>query len=675
MWYCRFLISCCAVSLAAVGCGPGPSSGSASWFVGGTPDAAPPGSSGGWIGHQGRLLQGFRNPDVRQFKLTAAPHAHVIDGGELVADGLAGHDFAGLLFDADGGDGSTVAMRIADVFSPDQTGGGWQYALEQQDPGTGGWVPACAEPAPVVPPIDPPVSPPRAIAMNGPWDPDGTYLANDDNVSFACSTGAIGKCAEWGYPVTATPPTVTEHGQPVTVTGADMAQACSRMARADFCETGVTNTLEGTPILFDDIFRTPPDTTGYVFEAAWPGVAYTGGPPLHTPAICLSKLRWSTLPFGGGCSLRIPDPRIDSKGVFCEDMTAEQLEQAGALVYSWSTILDAGLYSYVIPSSSITLTTSNLVPGPAGQLPTWKAPPPVPVQFPTAGETVRFEATIFAPELPAGVSKAGLIMLTSYLCGSDLVTTTSPPPSGCNKIADEGLVFAPNSPGHTPLRRWTDSVGHRPYTTSIAPNIMIGRGMRLAEVVGGVLRASIDLDIRWSSLAGATTSIDLRTRSGKWIMPCVTSAGSSRYTYTGVCPFDNSVVDRSSIAAVRVNYTTASGTVSATTAYDDADSDVYVALPGGTTTAVAVTWNERAPGARYALSIQRTAGTWSRCIDSNLLANGTSHVFTGACSSTGLTFSLQSIRRLRVCTNIGGTDFCGEAPYDGVASRVAIAIP
>jgi len=674
MSYCRFLISCCAVWFAPIGCGPAPGSGSSSWFVSGTPDAGS-GNASGWIGHQGRLLQGFQNPDIRGFKLTAAPHAHVIDGGELVADGLAGRDFVGLAFDAGGGGDKIVTMRIADVFPPDQTGGTWQYAIEQQDPGTGSWAPACAEPLPIVPPDDPPVSPPRAIAMNGAWESNGVYLVNADTVSFSCSTGAIAKCAEWGYPVTATPPSLTEHGLPVTVTGADLAQACARMARADFCEIGVSNTLEGTPILFDDIFRTPPNTTGYAFEAAWPGIASTGGPPPQTPAICLSKLRWSTLPFGGGCGLPIPDPRVDAKGEFCDDLTPEQLEQAGALVYSWSSFLDAGLYSYVIPSTAIALTTSNLVPGAVGELPAWKVPPPVPLSFPATGENVRFEATIFAPQLPSHVPQAGLLMLSTYSCGSDLVTTTSPPAAGCTKIADEGKVYAPNTPGHTPLRRWTDATGHHPYTTAISPSAMIARGMRLAEVVGGVLRASIDLNVRWSSLAGATTSLDVQTRTGEWIAPCIPSVGSAHYTYTGLCTADNRAVDRSSIAALRINYTTASGTVSATTAYDDADSDVYVALPGGTTTAVAVTWNERAPGARYALSIQRTPGTWSRCIDSNLLANGTSHVFTGACSSTGLTFSLQSILRLRVCTNIGGTDFCGEVPYDGIQSRVAIAIP
>jgi hypothetical protein len=134
-------------------------------------------------------------------------------------------------------------------------------------------------------------------------------------------------------------------------------------------------------------------------------------------------------------------------------------------------------------------------------------------------------------------------------------------------------------------------------------------------------------------------------------------------------------VNRSDIAALRVNYTTTSGTVSATAIYDGIDSDVYIALPGATTTAVAVTWNDRGPGAHYALSIQRSPGSWLSCVNTSLLANGTSHVFTGACPSTGITWGLQSIQRIRVCATIGAQDVCGDAPFDGVQSTLAITLP
>ena len=684
MPYCRILISGCACLFMSAGCG-GPESGGglSSWGAAvAVPDAGPEGGGGTYTGHQGRLLLGFRDPDVRALKLsalTAVTHAHVSAGGQVVADGMAGRDFVGLVFQGGGVDrGKAEAtpgtMRIADVFSPDQTGGGWQYALEDQDD-SGAWVPACAVPTPIVP-GDPVSSPPRAIAMNGVWEADGLYHVDADNVSFACETGAVAKCAAWGYPVTATPPSVTEHGLPTTVTGADMAQACSRMARADFCNAGVSNTLEGTPIAYDEIFRTPPETPAYFFEAAWRGVALrTGQPPQQPVPICLSKLRWSTLPLGGGCGVQLPDPRTDAKGAFCENLTPQQLEQMGALVYSSSAFLDAGLYSYTVASSHTQLTTASLVPDVIGQPPRWKVPPPPQLIFPAPGEAVRFEATIFAPQLPSSVPQAGLMMLSSYLCSSDIITTTSAPPAGCTKIADEGKVYAPNTPGHTPLRRWTDGTGRHSYTTATAPTTMMASSWRLAEVVGGVLRAAIDLNVRWSSLAGATTTLDIQTRTGEWIAPCVSSPGSSRWVYTGVCPANNRLVNRADIAALRVNYTTASGTVSATTVYDDADSDVYIALPGGTTTAVAVTWNDRGPGARYTLSILRATGSWTRCVDNNLLANGTSHVFTGACPSTGITWNLQSVQRIRVCTNVGGQDVCGEVPYDGVQSQLAITLP
>ena len=678
MSYCRYLISCCALWLA-VGCGPGPSAGSASWFVNGAPDAPPGTSSGGWIGHQGRLLHGFVTPDIRNMKLVNVTGAHVIDGGQVVADGLAGHDLVGHQLDTTGVTGDRVAMRIADVFSPDQTAAGWQYALEQQDPGTGSWSPACAEPTPIIPPSTPPASPPRAYAMNGAWGGDGLYNVAADNVSFACATGAVGKCIEWGYDPMATPPTVTEHGLPTTATGPDLLQACSRMARADFCALGVPNTLEGTPILYDDIFRTPPEVPpGYLFEAAWPGVAYTAPPAQRPTAICLSKLRWSTLPLGGGCNLPIADPRTDSKGAFCEDLTPQQLEQLGALVYSSSSFLDAGLYTYTDQAMTNRLTTAHLLPGPVGTLPAWwKMSQPPNVPFPAAGQSTRFEATIFVPELPATIPPTGLSLLSSYRCSNDLMTTTSAPPAGCTKIADEGYVYPPNTPGHTPLRRWSQRVTHRSFTTTTAASSMIASGWQLAEVVGGVLRAEMNVNVRWSSLAGAAMSLDVLTRAGEWIAPCLDAAhvgSTTKNEYNVIsCQSASRTPSRGEVAAFRVNYTVGGQTVSAVATYDDIAGDVIVYLPTGTTTAATVRWNDVAHGARYTLDVQTASPTWIHCADTNQLANDTSFVLTGSCPSSGMNVSVSSIRQIRVCT-AGATPVCSQTSYDGKQPQITLAL-
>lgn len=676
---CMFRSSVFLVLLiTAIGCGR--STRPPGWRAGELADALEGGGSGGegsgsgFIGHQSRPLLGFVDGDVRLAKLQEVlDQPHVTSAGELVATGVSGDDVVGVTFETSRPDESDKAMRIAGVFPPSQPGARWQYALERQDPATGAWQPACVEPPPLIPPSVPPVSPARAYAMNGAWDRDGMYLVGADNISFACTSAAVGKCIEWGYAPEATPPSVTEHGLPTTATGADLLQACSRMARADFCMAGVPNTLDGTPIHYDDVFRTPPpspDGSPFRFEAAWPGVAMTSPPAQRPPPICLSKLRWSTLPLGGGCGVELPDPRTDIKGQFCENMTAQQLEQAGALVYSSSMYLDAGLYSYTAPSSMMTLTTASLQPGPIGDLPTWKVPPPPGLIFPVAGEGVTFEATIFSLQLPPEMSHLGLITLTSYLCGgNNLVTTTTPQP-GCTVIADEGKVWPPHTPGHTPLRRWTDGVGGNSRTTAAPPSTM--RNLQMAEVVGGALRAVFDLNIRWSVLGGATAVVDLRSRTGKWFNNCFASGSSSGlFSYTGICPSTGMRLERADIASIRVNYETAGGITSATAAYDGVDTDVYVVVPGGRTTAVAMTWNEVTPGTRYELWTQRS-GTWRLCADDHTLANSISHVFTGACPRQGLTLNLQSFQGLRIC--VAGQTRCGEQPYDGIQSRVAIQL-
>jgi hypothetical protein len=670
MPYCRLLIS---FLIMVLGCGR--ASEPDGWRAGLLPpDGASGGPDGDFTGHQGRLLYALRDVDPGLFKMDNGRHPHVIDAGQLVADGLAGRDLVGFEFGS-----LDIPMRITEVFSPDQTGGVWQYAIERQDRATGAWSPACAEPAPIVPPAVPPRSPPRAFAMNGIWNSDGLYNVNADAATFACETGAIGKCIGWGYSPTATPPTVTENGQPTKVTGPDMLQACTRMARADYCAAGVPSTLEGTPIKYDDIFHSPRDTSGYFFEAAWRGVAWTGGAPQRPMPICLSKLRWSTLPVGGGCGLPLPDPRSEIKGKFCEDLTPVQLEQMGALVYSWSSVLDAGLYTYSDRLSGNRLTTAHLLPGPVGTPPAWsKIPKPAGVSFPAPGQSARLEATIFSPDLPPGVSASGLVVLSSYRCGNDLMTTTSPPPAGCTKIADEGYVYPPNAAGHTALRRWIDATGHRSITTALAPSSMIASGWRLAEVVGGVLRAEMSVNVRWSALAGAAMSLDIRTQTGEWISPCLDAAQLGTKTqleYRGNldCVSAPRTPARNEVALFRVSYTVAGQTQYAFANYDDTASDVYLHLPTGTTTAIAVSWNEVAPGARYALDVRPAGGDWVRCVDSSLLANGTSHVFTGSCPAASTTISPSSIQQLRVCTT-SGTSVCGQVDYDGKQPQVAIAL-
>jgi hypothetical protein len=103
--------------------------------------------------------------------------------------------------------------------------------------------------------------------------------------------------------------------------------AALRATRADYCGDGQTHTFDGTPILIMDrqgyaagaieedsiaSDESPVTPAPFFFEAAWHH---------KLGAICLSRLRWDSLPPGGFCPGTMPDPRIkNSGGVFCEDL-------------------------------------------------------------------------------------------------------------------------------------------------------------------------------------------------------------------------------------------------------------------------------------------------------------------------------------------------------------------
>lgn len=668
----RSLISGFAILLAALpGCTEG-SPGEAS-----TTAAIVP----GYIGQQGRLLLGFKDPDVRVFSFPSIPDTHAADGGQLVGTGVSGQGYTGVAFTATSANNATpVNMRITQVISPVAPDVEWQYVLEQLDPVTGTWGAACDAPVQLVPPIVPPVTPIRAIAMPGAWTADGVYITTAVGPSFACKTGVAAKCDGWGYPVTAVPPTVTVLGLATSATGADMMQACTRMARADYCALGMPNTIDGTPIHIDDVFTSQPPVAGYPFEAAWPGVAFDRAHGLQRPpVVCLSKLRWSTLPLGGDCPL-LPDPRTNAKGQFCEDLSPLTLELRGALVFSSSAYIDAGLYTYTDPTTSTRLTTASLLPQAVGQLPAWQIPAPAGVPFPVAGEAVQFEATVLAPTLPAVIPATGLVQLISYRCASDLLTTTTQPADpSCQPIAVEGYVYPPNTAGRAPLRRWHSPTTQHAYTTAAAASTMIASQWKLDEVVGGVIRAAIDVNVRWSSLAGSVYTLDVETRAGEWIPSCIDSATigtATRFVYHGVCVgAANRAVNHADIVAFRVTATSAGQSTIATQAYDGFSSDAYVALANGATTAIAVHWNALS-NASYAVDML-VGLNWQHCADTSVLANDTSYVHTGPCVSLGTTIAIHQISELRVCAFDRTTQQargCGVTKYDGRASQVAVAV-
>ncbi len=138
---------------------------------------------------------------------------------------------------------------------------------------------------------------------------------------FACTSGVIAKCIRWGYR-----PWKTVNGQPL----ADYHQACTRMARADYCGDGVSHTENGTLIdMFDHLQiqkRTPFDLKSpMLFDGAWtPNGAY-----------CIGKQRWfhlgelQTFPSCQG-KFKLPDLKpknlFSNKGTLRTMLTASEVD-------------------------------------------------------------------------------------------------------------------------------------------------------------------------------------------------------------------------------------------------------------------------------------------------------------------------------------------------------------
>lgn len=149
---------------------------------------------------------------------------------------------------------------------------------------------------------------PRALAVPGVWDSKGARQDAPGRFTFACENGAIAKCVAWGYK-----PWESKNGQPL----AELHQACTRMARADYCGDGQSHTRESRLIdLYDGLgLHTPaPDSSERAsFEAAWSpeGAACLArtrdGRPLESVlAGCPSHFEPAVVELGEGdtCTLR-----------------------------------------------------------------------------------------------------------------------------------------------------------------------------------------------------------------------------------------------------------------------------------------------------------------------------------------------------------------------------------
>jgi len=234
-----------------------------------------------YIWPQGTLLWGTQplRPDDPNSSVLSAVSAGAVEhglyrlqGGRIVAGSGSG-SAVGAVLRGESSDGTAVDVAICGeepvAGEPDMA---W-YRVQIWSPVSQEWENPCAGSRSV--------PDPRALAVGGTWDRTGAHHDAPSALTFACETGAIAKCVRWGYK-----PWETVGGEPV----APLHQACTRMARADYCGDGQSHTRDGTLIDIYDashlLARTVRPTTIWQpdrasFEAAW-------GPD---GAVCLARAR------------------------------------------------------------------------------------------------------------------------------------------------------------------------------------------------------------------------------------------------------------------------------------------------------------------------------------------------------------------------------------------------
>jgi hypothetical protein len=179
-------------------------------------------------------------------------------GGSLSAGGKSP---VGAVLQGQSSDGQPVEVAICDADPvPGDSSMVW-YRIEAWNPVAQEWEIPCV-PTGAMPN-------PRALAINGVWDDHGAHHAVAGKVTFSCENGVISKCAGWGYK-----PWASVNGRSL----ADAHQACTRMARADYCGDGQSHTRGDTIIEYYDAlgFSTRAarataawDPARAAFEASW----------------------------------------------------------------------------------------------------------------------------------------------------------------------------------------------------------------------------------------------------------------------------------------------------------------------------------------------------------------------------------------------------------------------
>ncbi len=165
-----------------------------------------------------------------------------------------------------------VALRIDDaMFDPEAaTDDVMLYYVSVEIGGNGEWANPCVDSEG----IDQPV-----IFLKNYWDEEtGDRIDDDEVLTMACTTGVLAHCTQWGYRPWGEAVSCKKKGKKKgkkkkckEVSLVDHHQACTRMARADYCGDGVSWTTPGTLIdVWDNL--TPQinaRTVEWEIEAEW----------------------------------------------------------------------------------------------------------------------------------------------------------------------------------------------------------------------------------------------------------------------------------------------------------------------------------------------------------------------------------------------------------------------
>lgn len=196
-----------------------------------------------------------------------------LEEGRLVAPSLETGELVGARLQGTASDGQPVQVALCGAEPDPQDSAMAWYRIEVWNAASASWENPCVATSQV--------PSPRALAVRGVWDGSGARQEVPGKFTFACENGAIAKCVDWGYK-----PWAKKDGRSLE----ELHQACTRMARADYCGDGRSHTREDNPIdVYDGLgllTRATEATAGWEparasFEAAWTSEG----------ASCLSRTR------------------------------------------------------------------------------------------------------------------------------------------------------------------------------------------------------------------------------------------------------------------------------------------------------------------------------------------------------------------------------------------------